>query len=88
MTLDDALLWLNDRLGKSVAVWIAIEQGDTELMVFEAAGELRHWSEERSTAHAAGREDIVGLYDVSGASFDLSGVRPLESRPGWTIRLT
>ena len=77
MTLDDALLWLNDRLGKSVTVWIAVEHGDTETSILEATGVLEHWSEGRAGARAVGREDIAGLYDVGGASFDLSDVQPL-----------
>jgi hypothetical protein len=55
-----------------------VEQGDLELSILEAAGELRHWSEGRGADRASGREDVAGLYYVGGASLDLSDVRPLE----------
>ena len=78
-SIEGALLWLNDRLGKSVAAWIAVEEGDAIFTVFDAEGELRHWSEGKAAILAPSREEIAGLYDVGdGASFDLSGVRPLE----------
>ena len=45
MTLDDALLWLNDRIGKEVNVAVEIERGDFGFSVFQAGGELRYWNE-------------------------------------------
>ena len=36
MTLDDALLWLNDRIGKEVNVAVEIERGDFGFSVFQA----------------------------------------------------
>jgi hypothetical protein len=82
-----ALLWLNDRLGKRVTVWVGIERGDLELCVIETQGELRHWTEsgqgqlteERESGHGIGRDEVAGLYDIGGGvSLDLSDVRPLE----------
>jgi hypothetical protein len=78
MTLADALLWLNDRLGTRVTALIAVERGDLEISILEAGGELRHWSEDRGADRAASRDDVAGLYDVGGAALDLSDVRPLE----------
>jgi hypothetical protein len=72
-------LWLNDRLGREVAVWIEVEQGDLGVGVLEADGELRHWSEEKEASRAAGREDIAGLYEIGGcADLNLSYLRPVE----------
>jgi hypothetical protein len=77
--LDEALLWLNDRLGKSVTVLIALHTGDTDVSVLEAAGELRHWTEGRAAVRAASRDDVAGMYDVGGdATLDLTHVRPLH----------
>jgi hypothetical protein len=76
---DEALLWLNDRLGKRVAIWIGINRGHLELDVFEVAGELRHWTEGQAAGRAANRDSVAGLYEVGDdASLDLSDVRPLE----------
>jgi hypothetical protein len=78
-TLDDALLWLNDRRGRSVAVWVEVEEGDYASGVLSAEGELRHWSEGTTAVRATSREEIAGLYDVGeGSSFDLSNLRPIE----------
>jgi hypothetical protein len=38
MTLDEAVVWLNDRCGKGVAVWLT----DGEHVVGSAEGELHH----------------------------------------------
>jgi hypothetical protein len=98
---DDALLWLNDRLGKSVAVSIEIERGDFDLAVLYADGELHHWTEtqqprERIGELAAGNileADNIGRYYVGEAVLDLTDVRALEvsawpSDPGHlTVRI-
>ena len=80
MTLDDALLWLNDRIGKNVAAWVAVTHWDLDVGVLEAAGELRHWTQGRLATRALSvpRDDIAGLYEIGGASLDLSNVRPLK----------
>jgi hypothetical protein len=33
MTRDEALLWLNDRIGKSVHVSVVLERGDSKITV-------------------------------------------------------
>jgi hypothetical protein len=80
---DEALLWLNDRLGESVHVSVNAEKGDLEVTVLEAEGSLRHWRE-ASPAGAAWeglpRDDLIGSYEVEGAHFDLSD---LEHLPVW-----
>ena len=77
------LLWLNDRLGKCVAAEIDIERGDFKFSVFEAQGELRHWSTETGTEQPASRDDMLGYYEVGGgAKLDLTNVRPLEVTTG------
>jgi hypothetical protein len=78
MTLDDALLWLHDRLGRDVNASITIERGDLELGVLEVSGKLRHWSEGK-WSRAVSRDDVVGLYAVGeNCALDLSDVQPLE----------
>jgi hypothetical protein len=88
MNLDDALLWLNDRLGGNVAVEIVVYRGDMEVAVLRAQGELRHWSAAQGAGRAVSREDVAGLYDVGGAALDLTDVRPLEVTTGPDDQLT
>jgi hypothetical protein len=85
MTLDDALLWLNDRLGKSVGVWIAREYPDFAVMVFAAAGELRHWTEDKpDTLEWTGvlgplLDELHGHYYIADSiELNLSAVQPLD----------
>jgi len=77
-TRDGALLWLNDRLGKSVHVSAVIDKGDYSVQLLAAAGELRHWRADSRTAAAwtgHPREDIIGLYEVGDSiSLNLSDV--------------
>jgi len=73
LTTDEALLWLNERVGKSVHVSVQLELGDYLRTLFAAEGELRHWSARASGgALSVPRDDLAGLYDVGGASLDLS----------------
>ena|ERR1700730_7768506 len=75
LSLGEALMWLNDRLGEPMVVSLDVERGDysTNVLAIEA-GSLRHWRE--IFASVARRrhsgDDNPGLYDVGGASLDLT----------------
>jgi hypothetical protein len=67
-------------LGREVEVNVESAIGDTKTMVMSAKGDLRRWHQAKRVEVALGRDDIEGLYDVSGASLDvtdLSSARPL-----------
>jgi hypothetical protein len=92
MTLDEALLTLNDRLGQEVTAWVEVTH-ETPLLI--ASGLLENWSHETSSsgtleASAAQHFDLRGHYSIADARFDLSDA-PVESvseRPnGLTFRL-
>ena len=57
MTLDDAVMWLNDRCGKGVAVWIS---ADDDRLVLSTEGELRHATD----ANGAADPSLKDCYDV------------------------
>ena len=84
MTLDEALLSLNDRLGQEVTAWIEVEH---EAPLLIATGTLQNWSEETAPT----RYDLRGHYSLADARFDLSDP-PLESiserADGLTFRFT
>jgi len=78
MTLDEALLSLNDRLGHEVTAWVEVAH-DTPLLI--ASGLLENWSQqttglpvEAGPAHF----DLRGHYSIADARFDLSDA-PVES---------
>jgi hypothetical protein len=83
MTLDEALLILNDRLGQEVTAWMEI-QHDAPLLV--AHGTLEPWhpppAEEEPASSlvepAPQHFDLFGNYSVGDARFDLSEA-PVES---------
>lgn len=79
-TRDDALLWLNDRLGKSVHVDVIHEKGDLPVAVLSVRGTLRYWREREGAQRQAGeaREDLIGLYAVGDAHLDLSDLEHLS----------
>ena len=90
MTLDEALLTLNDRLGHEVTAWIEVAH-DTPLLI--ATGPLENWSQETTGVPVEGgpsRFDLRGHYSLADARFDLSDA-PVESvseRPnGLTFRI-
>jgi len=87
MTLDEALLILNDRLGQEVTAWMELEH-DAPILV--ASGTLEPWHplplEEDEHDEAVGalveppaqHFDLFGNYSVGDARFDLSDA-PVES---------
>ena len=92
MTLDEALLSLNDRLGHEVTVWVEIAH-ETPLLI--VTGMLENWSHETT---ATGEElpqtgqtfDLYGHYSIGDARFDLSDA-PVElvseRKDGLTFRV-
>ena len=90
MSLDEALLTLNDRLGQEVTAWVEVTH-ETPLLI--ATGLLENWSHEtRSVAIAepAQHFDLRGHYSIADARFDLSDA-PVEMvserSDGLTFRL-
>lgn len=74
---DQALLWLNDRLGQRMLIHVSVDCGDYSGSVLSAVGELRHWGTERGSylsgaTGAALREVFVEGYAVGMADFDIS----------------
>jgi hypothetical protein len=79
MTVDEALLTLNDRLGQEVTAWVEIDH-DKPLLI--ATGGLDNWSLE-TMADIVPKEDaqhfdLRGHYSIGDARFDLSDA-PVES---------
>lgn len=80
ITWDEALLWLNDRLGKSVHVSLRRDLGDTPDQLFGAEGELHHFQESKAAAkwreHGEQRVDLAAYYTLDGnqAEVDLAGL--------------
>jgi hypothetical protein len=73
MTLDEALLWLNDRLGESVNVAVELDRGHVGAVVVEGEGTLEHWSEPVDPRTlAVPRDDLVGWYRAGETRFDLT----------------
>jgi hypothetical protein len=87
MTLDEALLTLNDRLGQEVTAWIEVVH-ETPLLI--ATGLLENWSQETTglpVASAPTHFDLRGHYSIADARFDLSDA-PVESVSERTNGLT
>ena len=91
MSLDEALLTLNDRLGQEVTAWVEVTHDMTLLI---ATGLLEKWSQETtSVAVTAPTQhfDLRGHYSIADARFDLSDA-PVEMvserNDGLTFRLT
>ena len=78
MTLDEALLTLNDRLGHEVTAWVEVAH---EKPLLIASGHLENWhleiTDEAPTAGAA-HFDLYGHYSLGDTRFDLSDA-PVES---------
>jgi hypothetical protein len=80
LTLDEALLTLNDRLGQEVTAWMEVSH-ETPLLI--ATGILENWSRETATdpLRSPGEPqhfDLRGHYSLADARFDLSDP-PIES---------
>lgn len=90
MSLDEALLALNDRLGHEVTAWVEVAH-ETPLLI--ASGLLENWSQETTGLPVeAGPThfDLRGHYAIADARFDLSDapVETVSERPnGLTFRI-
>ncbi len=74
VTHDEALLWLNDHIGRPASVFVEIDIGDysADLLSCEN-GVLRHWRSDKMDARpwrGHTREDIAGLYYLTSPSGD------------------
>lgn len=79
MTLDEALLALNDRLGQEVTAWVEVHH---EKPLLIATGLLDNWSRE-TLGGVLPKEhpvqfDLRGHYSIGDARFDLSDA-PVEA---------
>ncbi|MDP2710034.1 MAG: hypothetical protein Q8O56_02330 [Solirubrobacteraceae bacterium] len=76
MTLDEALLTLNDRLGQEITAWVEVAH-ESPLLI--ATGQLENWSHDKSSslAEPAHHFDLRGHYSIGDARFDLSDA-PVE----------
>jgi hypothetical protein len=92
MSLDEALLTLNDRLGQEVTAWVEVLH-ESPLLI--ATGTLENWSHETSSSGvleptAAQHFDLRGHYSIGDARFDLSEA-PVDTvsdrKDGLTFRL-
>jgi hypothetical protein len=78
MTLDEALLSLNDRLGHEVTAWVEVAH---EKPLLIASGLLQNWSQETTglpVEAGPSHFDLRGHYSIADARFDLSDA-PVES---------
>ncbi len=78
MTLDEALLALNDRLGHEVTAWVEIAH---ERPLLIASGHLENWHldiSDEAPAAGASHFDLYGHYSLGDTRFDLSDA-PVES---------
>jgi hypothetical protein len=79
MTVDEALLALNDRLGQEITAWVEVDH-DKPLLI--ATGLLENWSRETTAdvlpVENAQHFDLRGHYSIGDARFDLSDA-PVEA---------
>jgi hypothetical protein len=80
MTRDEALLWLNDRLGKSVNISVELDHGDVGTSVVEGEGILDHWTgmDDAERALVVPRDDLAGWYRAGETRFDLTSLTLAE----------
>jgi hypothetical protein len=82
MTRDEALLWLTNRIGKSVWVEVAVKRGDDQVLVLGSRGTLSYWSEHapRRQPIVESRDELAGYYAVGAeAHLDLSDLADAEA---------
>ena len=78
MTLDEALLRLNDRLGHECTAWVEVTH---EIPLLIASGHLENWHmdvTDEAPAAGATHFDLYGHYSLGDTRFDLSDA-PVES---------
>jgi hypothetical protein len=73
LSRDEALLWLNDRLGKIVYVSVELDRGDVGTIALEGEGILEHWSEPIDPRTLPmPRDDLAGWYRAGDTRVNLT----------------
>ena len=80
MKRDELLLWLNDRLGKSVRVSVVVERGGLDVSVLETDGNLRFWRQDIPSPVHLAREDLSGCYQIGIATLDVGQLGRARAR--------
>ncbi len=77
----DVMLWLNDRLGRSVNLSVVVERGDLDVTVVEGEGVLEHWMERGDARSLAiPRDDLAGWYRVGATRLDVTQLLDAKAR--------
>lgn len=71
ITHDDALLWLNDRVGAAFHVEVTFDKGDLPVAPMATMGTLSHWREDAFSA-VPGHPLLRGLYLIEGTAIDVT----------------
>jgi hypothetical protein len=77
LTLDEALLWLNDRVGQQARVYLDVDVGEFTAVVlaYEGDGRIEHRvGAEPALSRLGPRDDIAGLYRVGDVGLDITNL--------------
>jgi hypothetical protein len=67
---DQALMWLNDRIGKVVSVALSVDRGGWSIHPIEVSGALKHVEPGLTAEHG---DELAGMYTVGDeGGLDLS----------------
>jgi hypothetical protein len=70
ITRNDALMWLNDRVGTNATVTLSVDRGGWNALLIEMNGELKHAGPGMTAEHG---DELTGLYEIrDGRGLDLS----------------
>jgi hypothetical protein len=87
ITRDDALLWLNDRVGRSAAVYVEVEYEEGIADLLSCEGTLRHWRADSPVgAWLHPRDDLAGHYHLTSERGDVSAGLDLTNLRALVIR--
>ena len=84
---EEALTWLDERIGRTVTLYVIVVQGDSSSLVLDILGQLAHWSVgapaeasigEAPSAGEGAPADERGLYAVGESHVDLGAFREAE----------
>ena len=78
LTRDEAMTWLNDRLGQPAAIYVDLYRDDHGRSVISAeTGTLQPWRADKRRANPWARhtrDNIAGRYDLGDVAVDLTDV--------------
>jgi hypothetical protein len=83
MQTEQALLWLNDRVGEQMDVHVVVTGSFGQSVIMQVRGELQHWTSDADLFSDDDKGQYAGRYFVGDSELDLTDLESFTEGPGF-----